>query len=79
MDLRAHLLKAEFELGDLAYGREIWSYLGSVSGEEFVRLRIILDVVAARRRRFCVEEATAYHLGTARLVVRSSECCDQSS
>ena len=41
MDLRAHLLKAEFELGDIAYGCEIWSYLLSIDGKGFVRFRVI--------------------------------------
>ncbi|KAF3569940.1 hypothetical protein F2Q69_00061193 [Brassica cretica] len=36
MDLRAHLLKAEFELGDIAYGYEIWSYLLSIDGKGFL-------------------------------------------
>ena len=41
MDLLAHLLETEFELGELAYGCQIRTYRGVVGEKGFVRLGVV--------------------------------------
>ncbi|KAL0673673.1 hypothetical protein Bca4012_001654 [Brassica carinata] len=61
MDLLAHLLEAEFELGDLAYGCGVGAYwgvsarrvsLGSKSSETWSP-PVAVGLVLKRRRRIC--------------------------